>query len=236
MSEPILPLAVWASGTNENSLPANDNALRLEALSREVISKLITAQPVSPGDGDVYIIASTHTGTQWATFDPNDLTIYLDGTWYAWAPVDGIVVNLSGTLQEFNASSGWTDIGGSGGSSVVAIGVACSDETTPLSTGTAKITFRMPYAFNVTSVRAGLTVAQGSGSIFTVDINENLTSILSTKLTIDNTEKTSTTAATPPVISDSLLADDSEITIDIDQIGDSSAKGLKVWLIGTIVP
>ena len=111
--------------------------------------------------------------------------------------------------------------------------VAASDETTALTTGTAKITFRMPRAVTLTAVRASLTTAQASGSIFTVDINESGTSILSTKLTIDNTEKTSTTAATPPVISDTSLADDAEMTIDIDQIGNGTAKGLKVMLIGT---
>jgi hypothetical protein len=111
--------------------------------------------------------------------------------------------------------------------------VAASDESTALSAGTAKITFRMPRAVTLTAVRASLTTAQASGSIFTVDINESGTSILSTKLTIDNTEKTSTTAATPPVISDTSLADDAEMTIDIDQIGNGTAKGLKVMLIGT---
>ena len=111
--------------------------------------------------------------------------------------------------------------------------IAASDETTALTTGTAKVTFRMPHAMTVTSVRASLSTAQASGSIFTVDINEGGTSILSTKLTIDNTEKTSTTAASAAVISDSSLADDAEITIDIDQIGNGSAKGLKVVLIGT---
>ena len=116
---------------------------------------------------------------------------------------------------------------------VQSIVVAASDETTALATGTAKVTFRMPYAFTLTSVRASLTTVQSSGSIFTVDINEGGTSILSTKLTIDNTEKTSTTAATAAVISDTALADDAEITIDIDQIGDGTAKGLKVALIGT---
>lgn len=114
--------------------------------------------------------------------------------------------------------------------------VACSDETTALTTGAAKVTFRMPYAFTLLSgaagVRASLTNAQASGSILTVDINENGTTILSTKLTIDNTETTSTTAATPPVISDTSLADDSVITVDIDQIGTSGATGLKVYLIG----
>jgi hypothetical protein len=112
------------------------------------------------------------------------------------------------------------------------IQIAASDEATALTTGTAKITFRMPYAMTITAVRASLSTAQTSGSIFTVDINEGGSTILSTKLTIDNGEKTSTTAATSPVISDTALADDAEITIDIDQIGDGTAKGLKVTLIG----
>lgn len=112
------------------------------------------------------------------------------------------------------------------------IQLACSDEATALTPGTAKITFRMPYAMTLTAVRASLSTAQASGSIFTVDINEGGSTILSTKLTIDNTEKTSTTAATPAVISDSTLADDAEITVDIDQIGNSTAKGLKITLIG----
>jgi hypothetical protein len=34
--------------------------------------------------------------------------------------------------------------------------LACSDETTALTTGTSKVTFRMPYAFTVTEVRASL--------------------------------------------------------------------------------
>jgi hypothetical protein len=110
--------------------------------------------------------------------------------------------------------------------------VAASDETTALTAGNNKITFRMPRAVTLTAVRASLTTAQASGNIFTVDINEGGTSILSTKLTIDNTEKTSTTAATPPVISDTALADDAEMTIDIDQIGNGTATGLKVALIG----
>ena len=111
--------------------------------------------------------------------------------------------------------------------------IACSDETTALTTGTAKVTFRMPYAFTLSAVRASLSTTQSSGSIFTVDINESGTTILSTKLTIDNGEETSTTAATAAVISDTALADDAEITIDIDQVGDGTAKGLKVVLIGS---
>ena len=110
--------------------------------------------------------------------------------------------------------------------------VALSDETSDLTTGTSKITFRMPYAFTLTGVRASVTTAP-TGSVLTVDINESGSTILSTKLTIDISEKTSTTAATPAVISDSALADDSEITMDIDTVGSTVAgTGLKVTLIG----
>lgn len=108
--------------------------------------------------------------------------------------------------------------------------IAVGDETTAITTGTAKITFRMPYAFTLTAVRASLTTVSSSG-IPTVDIKENGSTILSTKLTIDASEKTSTTAATPVVISDPALADDAEITIDIDVAG-TGAAGLKVYLIG----
>lgn len=116
----------------------------------------------------------------------------------------------------------------------VSIQLACSDESTALSVGTGKVTFRMPHAMTLTAVRASLTVAGTTSGITTIDINEGGTSILSTKLTIDLTEKTSTTAAIPAVISDASLADDAEITIDIDAIsGGATEKGLKVTLIGT---
>lgn len=108
--------------------------------------------------------------------------------------------------------------------------VAVSDEETAITTGTAKVTFRMPFAMTLTAVRASLSTASTSGDP-TFDINEGGTTILSTKLSIDANEKTSTTAATAAVISDTGLADDAEITVDIDTAG-TGAKGAKVYLIG----
>jgi hypothetical protein len=108
--------------------------------------------------------------------------------------------------------------------------IAASDESTDLATGTNKVYFRMPYAGTLLAVRASVNTAP-TGSTLIVDINEAGTSLLSTKLSIDASEKTSTTAAVPAVISDSALADDAEITIDIDQVGSTVAgKGLKVYL------
>lgn len=109
--------------------------------------------------------------------------------------------------------------------------IAIGDETTALVTGTAFVTFRMPFAMTLTAVRASLTASSSSGNP-TFDINESGTTILSTKLSVDSGEKTSTTAATPAVISDASLADDAEITIDIDVAG-TGAAGAKIYLIGT---
>lgn len=117
----------------------------------------------------------------------------------------------------------------------VEFGFAASNEADPLVAITDAFTIRAPFAFTLTEVRASVKTAP-TGSGITVDINENGVSVLSTKLTIDAGEKTSQTAATPPVISDANIADDAELTIDIDAVG-STVKGtaLKVWLIGVRV-
>jgi hypothetical protein len=215
---------------------------------RSAVSDAVTAQPAltTPADDGLwYVIPSGATGAQWATFSQDSCAIFFGGNWYEFTPSEGDIIGIDGSLYTYSGSSGWTSIGGGGAGSVtsvngdtgivivpVPIGIACSDETTALTTGTAKATFRMPFAMTLTSVRASVTTAP-TGAVITVDINESGASILSTKITIDATEKTSTTAATPPVISDSSLADDAEITIDIDTIGSTIAgAGLKVWLIG----
>lgn len=109
--------------------------------------------------------------------------------------------------------------------------IACSDMTTALTTGISKAYLRAPTAFTLDQVRASLAVVSSSGAPV-IDINKNGATILSTKLTIDASEKTSVTAATPAVISDSAIGDDDELTIDIDTAG-TGAAGLIVTLIGT---
>lgn len=112
------------------------------------------------------------------------------------------------------------------------IQLAASDESTALTTGAAKVSFRMPAAFTLSSVKASLVTAQASGTIFTVNIKKNGTTIFSTKITIDNAALTSVGATTPAVLSTTAFADDDLITVDIDQIGDGTAKGLKISMIG----
>jgi len=104
---------------------------------------------------------------------------------------------------------------------------------TDVATGTTvQGDFRIPgnRAITVKAVGAYVDTAP-TGSVATFDINENGTSILSTKITIDDGEKTSTTAATAPVISDSAIAADAVLTFDIDGVGSTTAgSGLKIWI------
>jgi len=117
---------------------------------------------------------------------------------------------------------------------VVEIVVACSDETTNLATGTAKVTFRAPFAMTLTELRANVNTAP-TGSTLIVDVNLNGSTMMTTnKLSIDASEETSETAATAHALTTSAIADDDEITIDIDQVGSTvTGKGLKVTFIGT---
>jgi len=111
--------------------------------------------------------------------------------------------------------------------------VACSDETTSLTTGTAKVTFRMPHAMTLSSVRLQVNTAP-TGSVIIVDVKEAGTTVFSTKPQIATSAFTSVGGAVPGTLSDTALADDAEITINLDQIGSTIAgKGLKITLVGT---
>jgi hypothetical protein len=91
---------------------------------------------------------------------------------------------------------------------------------------------RMPFAFTLTEVRAFVNTAP-TGAGLTFDITEAGSTVLSTLLTIDVSEKTSESASTPPVISDTALADDAIIGFNCDVIGSTLAgAGGKIMLIG----
>lgn len=111
--------------------------------------------------------------------------------------------------------------------------VPLTNQVDAVASGTGYVTFYSPFAVTVVGVKAGLKTAQASGNLFTVDINENGTSILGTTLTIDNTETNSIDATTPVSISDSSIASDSAITIDIDDCG-TGGVGPVVTILYTV--
>jgi hypothetical protein len=111
--------------------------------------------------------------------------------------------------------------------------IAAGDETTVIDVADGKTEFQMPYAFTLTEVRATLTTAGTTSGVTTIDIEDDGATIFSTLLTIDSTEKTSTSAATPAVISGATLADGSIMKVNVDVIsGGATEAGLKIYLIG----
>jgi hypothetical protein len=132
-------------------------------------------------------------------------------------------MNSTGTTQEW-------------GGAIQPILIAASDETTDLTVGDAKVTFRMPFAFTLTQLpRISLAAAAVGEGDFEVDIKKNGVSIFSTNLTINSSDTTSKTASTPAVLvsNPTVFADDDEVTIDVIHVGISVAgAGLKVALVG----
>lgn len=259
MSDPILPFAVWQSSTNQNSIPANDNALRSEILNGLVISESTDAQPGSPARGAIYIMTGAASGTQWATFDQYDLAIYDGaGTWHAYAPVEGIVVNVAGVLKRWNGTA-YVTVGGTTGaaeditydnatSGLAAtdvqaaidelaaasgtanryVNVALSDMTTDLTTGAVKAVWFAPEDGTLASVYIGVHDPSSSG-VVRVDMNDSGGSVFTTRPAIDATEATSLTGTAAVLDGTVSFVRGDKFTFDIDDAG-TDAKGLQVCI------
>lgn len=133
------------------------------------------------------------------------------------------------------ATDEWVLFGELLGSVKSELSFACSDRTTAITAGAGKGSRMAPWDFYVVEAMASLEgAAQASGSIFTVNVKDDAVSIFTTKITIDNTEYSSLTAAAPPVLTSTplLIAKGSKIEADVDQVGDGTAKGLIVYLRG----
>lgn len=212
-----------ALGTPESGTLTNCTGLPLAGLSTTTASRAL----VSNGSGVISPATTTSTeigyvnGVTSAIQTQIDTKVTSGGA--LGTPSSGTLTNCTGLPLAGLATSAKTE----------SFIIACSDETTALTAGTGKAEFQMPYAFTVTEVFATVTTAATGATLLTIDINEGGVSIISTKITLDASEKTSRTAATPPVISDSSLASSGVITIDIDAVGSTIAgAGLKVYIIG----
>lgn len=107
--------------------------------------------------------------------------------------------------------------------------VALSDETTSITTGTAKVTWRAPFAMTLTKAPRLSLATAGTTTATIVNIKEAGTTIFSTKPQVDANGKTSVGSAVTAALSDTAIADDAELTFDVDQVG-TGAKGLKVTI------
>jgi hypothetical protein len=104
------------------------------------------------------------------------------------------------------------------------------NETTCLVGGNGQKEFQMPYCFTLTEAYATVATASSCG-LPSIQIQQNALDLLSTAITLDVGEKTSRTAAAPPVIADNTLDINGVITFDVDQVG-TGTTGLVIYLVG----
>jgi len=211
---PVITLNIpTASAANRGALSSTDwSTFNGKGAGDMVLASVQSVTGLKTFDKDKVAIKGTSTGKtviSTANTSATDYTATLQAK-------DGTLAYLSDTKSEV-------------------LGIAISDEATALTTG-LKATFRMPFAFTLNAGNAGLRLGvttAPTGATIIVDVKESGTTILSTKLSINTTEKTSVTASSQVVISDTSLADDAEITIHIDQVGSTIAgAGAKIYLIG----
>lgn len=145
------------------------------------------------------------------------------------AQLAGVISNETGTGSVvFSDNPTFTNLASSNIPKTFMISI--SDLLSAPAAGTGRGFFAFPTAITITGVYAYVKTAQTSGSILTFDINEAGTTILgaSNKLSIDNNENGSNTAATAVTITDSAIAAHALMTIDVDQVGTGSVGGIIV--------
>lgn len=124
--------------------------------------------------------------------------------------------------------SRWQNVG-----RIITIKVA--DDATAITTGDGKFIFEVPIELDgarVIGVRGFISTVSSSGApaISIYNLTRSV-DILSTSITIDVSEYSSDTAATPPVINqaNNLLQNQDRLEINIDTAG-TGAKGLLVYI------
>jgi len=177
------------------------------------------------------ILQSNGTTESWATLPTADSIITTEG--------DIIVGDSSGDGVRLGAGTAGKFLTTQGASSAPTytnptlsfiVSLTAEDGDATVADNLAQI--RMPFAFQVTGVSAFCNTAPtGAGLIF--DITEATSTILSTLITIDATDKTSKDAGVQPVVDDPILALDAIIGFNCDQIGSGDAgAGIKIIIKG----
>jgi hypothetical protein len=87
-----------------------------------------------------------------------------------------------------------------------------------------------PFTGTITAIGGWVDTAGTTGNMI-VDVNKNGTTLMTTnKLSWDSTEKSTRTAATAPTLTTTSITAGDLITIDIDSVQTTPAKGLTVRL------
>ena len=116
--------------------------------------------------------------------------------------------------------------------------IKCMEESVDVNNTGVVYTFRLPYDFNIVSVKASVlseagVVADGEDPVI-VDIKINGSSILTDLISIESGYLSSKNSAIQPTLSSTNFLDDDEVEIEITQVTSAItySKGLKVYING----
>lgn len=106
------------------------------------------------------------------------------------------------------------------------------DQIRPVVQGTNQRTLRMVGGFQLMDVRAALFSSQATGNAIEVDLKVGGVSILTAPLTVANGSVTTVGNASLLPAGGVSIADETVVQIDVLQVGDGTANGLTVALLG----
>jgi hypothetical protein len=162
----IFPMAQWLEGTNQNSTPANDNTLRMQAAVSPAKGFAASA-PVSPAANDMWVVSTT-----WGGFTSGNVVIYTGGAWKEFAAYNGMTKVIGGSKYIRSGGSWTADSSGGGGSGATIVdarmtltavvdghpGAAGTDNETVMAAGLAVLQNGIPYRTVNIQNDAGLDV------------------------------------------------------------------------------
>ncbi len=117
MTTARLSMPEISSGQASKEVTHNEALRLLDAfVSSRILSRVTTAEPGSPTNGDLYIIPASATGTDWSTYTLGDIAHYYAGAWYNYTPfVDQVLYSNEDVSPIAWTGSVWNLLSQSGG-------------------------------------------------------------------------------------------------------------------------
>ena len=173
------------------------------------------------GDGIDTAVSGTTTTF---TLDLNELTdVSGTGDVSGWSAGDTMAIVVSGASKRIKPPA--------------EVCIACSDEDTAIDATGVKATFMVPRAMTVTEVKLTLGLAKETTGL-QLNLEDRAADPTSSGTDMLNAELNSGTAfyATTSTFASSAasysLDEDDFVAVAVSSVGDSAAKGLKIWMLG----
>lgn len=222
---PRLAITLLADSQVQPEEPTNEAVAILELFATRCIvkSRATAGQPVSPANGDSYLLTATPTGTNWSG-QANKLAHYLNGAWIFRAPVEGFAIEVEDEDAPFVYRGGnWV----ANGTNIRPVAfffttTPTSSEVLLLYTACEAITFADNFAGSVADLGINPTTS------FVLDVQVNGVSVGSITISTGGVFTFNTTAGAL------VLANGDQLKVVAPSTADASVANVSITLKGTI--